>query len=491
MKIIRFGFLTFLFLLGVQTIVFAQVNNNTIADSIDVDTSGNVNNRVRSGSKIHGVDNDTTGRKITLQQAINIALKRNYQIRQGENDLTLAEKQIFGAKANFLPTISGNLRGAKTIGQQFNQTTVSFNNITSNNLGGGLSADLTIFQGFSNIINLRKSHVNKHYQKASNRRTRETVIFNAVSGFLQVILNQQLVKIDQQNLKSDKEQLKQVKGQVQVGTHPKVDLFNQQSTVASDRVTLIQQKNELAYSKTQLISTLQLDPKKQYRFVSPDSQHYTPVSMDLELSQLIDRALANRPDLKAQKLQIDLNRKALGLQRANYYPTISLNAGVNTRYNDQYQSPKTGNHTTFGEQFFDQNVRYSFGFTINVPILNHLDTRLSVQQAKIDYRNSKLDYQNVRYKVLQEVRQAYNDYQSYSAQLSSTKIALKAAKKTYLQQKERYNVGAGSLIEVSNANAKYVQAQAERVQDVLRFVFQKKLLNYYLGTIGKHVSLFE
>lgn len=62
-------------------------------------------------------------------------------------------------------------------------------------------------------------------------------------------MNQQLVKIARQNLKSAIEQLKQVKGQVQVGTHPKVDLYKQQSTVASDRVELIQQKISLHSAK--------------------------------------------------------------------------------------------------------------------------------------------------------------------------------------------------------------------------------------------------
>src|SRR5699024_11039880 len=114
----------------------------------------------------------------------------------------------------------------------------------------------------------------------------------------------------------------------------KVDLFNQQSTVASDRVALIQQKNKLALSKTQLITTLQLPAKKKYRFVTPDINDFEAVPMYLELSQLIDRALANRPDLKAQKLQIDLDHKSLAMQRANYYPTLSLSAGINTRYND-------------------------------------------------------------------------------------------------------------------------------------------------------------
>lgn len=477
--------------IGLSNSVFAQIAGHTTSN-ISRESLRLVEFSSLTYSETQAIPpTDSVDRKITLQEAVNIAVKNNYRIKKGKNNMTLAKKKIGGAIANFMPTISGSLRGTRRVGQQFNQITTEFSNITSNNIRGVLSAKLTIFQGFKNIINLRRSHVNKRFQKVSNRRTRETVIFNAVSGFLQVILNQQFVKIDQQNLKSAIDQLKQIKAQVKVGTHPKVDLYNQQSIVASDRVALIQQKNKIALSKTKLVTTLQLDPKKQYHFMAPNIDDFTAVPVDLNLSQLIDKALTNRPDLEAQKLQIQLNRKSLALQRANYYPTLTLNAGITTRYNDLFRSPKTRKHVGFSKQFFDLNINKFIGFSLNVPIFNHLNTRLSVQQAKITYQNSKLDYHNLRYMIMQEVRQAYNDYKSYATQLKSTKLALKAAKKTYQKQKARYNIGGGTLVEVSDAKSKYVKARSNRIQNVLRYIFQTKLLNYYLGTIKKHVSLIQ
>ena len=482
-KVMQLSFWAMLFCLGPYFQARAQVSDTTSVDTTGV-------NSLQSDTTM--VKTNTKGRKITLQEAINIALKRNYQLKQADNNLSLAQKQILGAKANFLPSVSANAGGRRTTGQQFNNTTLKLENHTRNSLNGSISANLTIFQGFSNIINLRQSEINKRYEKASRQRTRETVIFNAASGFLQVVLNQQLLKIARQNLAAAKQQLKQVRGQVQVGSSPSVDLYNQQATVASDQVNVTQQQNALAYSKTQLIGTLQLDPQKSYHFVAPKLSNFNPAPRSLSLSKLINSALNNRPDLKAQKLQIELNRKSLALQRANYYPSVSASAGLSSGYYDTYRIPngKGGASTvSFGRQFLHQQVNRYFGISVNIPIFNHLNTRLAVQQAKINYHNSQLNYQNIRYTVLQEVRQAYNDYQSYAAQLSSTKAALKAARKTFQQQRQRYKVGAGTLIEVSNATAQYVQARSNRAEALLRFVFQKKLLNYYLGTIGSQVSV--
>lgn len=430
--------------------------------------------------------------KISLQEAINIALKNNYQLKQAKNNLSLAQKQVLGAKANFLPSVSGNMRGQTTKGQQFNNTTLQLENTVRNSLSGSIGGNLTIFQGFTNIMNLRRSNINEDYQQASESRTRQTVIFNAASGFLQVVLNQQLLKIARENLASAREQLKQVKAQVDVGSRPTVDLYNQQSTVASDELTVTQRENNLSYSKTQLIGTLQLDPEKNYGFEAPNPEDLKPVPQKLSLSDLINQALANRNDLKAQKLLIERNQKDLALSRANYYPSISANFGISSNYFDTYRVRAAGGgvrSVSFNDQFFTQNVNKYVGISINVPIFNNLNTRLNVESSIVNYKNSKLQYQNLKYSVLQEVRQAYNDYQSYATQLTSTAKALQAAEKSYQTQKERYQVGAGTLVELSNANAQYVQAQSNRAQALLQFMFQQKLLNYYLGNLDKNIQL--
>lgn len=430
-------------------------------------------------------------KNITLQEAIEIALENSSDLKQAQNNLGLAEKQVLGAKADFLPSLGGQISGQTTKGQQFNNTTLELENTVRHSMSASLGSDIAIFQGFTNIINLRRSNINEDYQQANKSRTRQTVIFNATSGFLQVVLNQQLLKIAQENLASAQEQLKQVEAQVEVGSRPTVDLYNQQSTVASNELTVTQRENDLSYSKTQLIGTLQLDPAKEYSFEAPSLDELKPVPENLSLSELIDQALANRNDLQAQKYLIMRNEKDLSLSRAKYYPSVIGNFGIRSNYFDTYRIRSQSGITTvsFNDQFFNQNVNKYIGLSINVPIFNNLSTRLSVQSSKVNYKNSRLQYENLKYSVLQEVRQAYNDYQSYATQLNSTAKALQAAERSYTTQKERYEVGAGTLVELSDANAQYVQAQANRAQAILQFMFQKKLLNYYLGRLNEDISL--
>jgi len=112
-----------------------------------------------------------------------------------------------------------------------------------------------------------------------------------------------------------------------------------------------------------------------------------------------------------------------------------------------------------------------------------------IQTAKINLKNAKLGLENTRLQIIQEVTQAYNDYLSYQKELASTKKALRAAQRTYETQQERYNVGASTLIELSDANANYVQAQSDNARALYNLIFQEKLLDYYIGKLDEEISL--
>jgi outer membrane protein len=118
-----------------------------------------------------------------------------------------------------------------------------------------------------------------------------------------------------------------------------------------------------------------------------------------------------------------------------------------------------------------------------VPIFNRYNVTRNVQVSQIQYKNALLELEAKQLEVYQEVRQAYNDYLAASKQLETTERSLTAATKAFETEQERYRVGASTLIELTRSQAEFVNASSNRVQSVYRFVFQEKLLEYYLGRI--------
>ena len=422
-------------------------------------------------------------RTITLEEAIQIALENNYQLKQAENNRSLADTRVRSAQADFLPNLSAGLSGNRNVGRQFIQEDLSFDDRTTYSLGGSINSSVTVFNGFSNIANLRRAEADRSSDELQLQRLRENIMFNTASRYLQVVLNEELLKIAQSTLLASESQLEQVMAQVEVGARPIVDLYNQESAVASDELTVIQRENALDVSKAQLIRIMQDDSISDIETSMPTVEELSLVPVDLDLYDLIQAALTRRSDFRAQEYDIESNRQNYRIARAQFLPTVNASAGISARYSDQFSF--MGESVPFADQFFDQNVTRNLGFNIQIPIFTRWNTRTTVQAAHVQLRNSELQLDNVRFQISEEVRQAYSDYQSIVKELESTEKALRAAERAYETEQQRYEVGSSTLIELNLANANYVQAQSNRIQAIYNFVFQEQLLDYFLGQLDQ------
>ncbi len=438
---------------------------------------------------------DTTdtsgGEEIRLQEAIDIALENNFQLKVAENNVVLAEFQEKSEKADFLPSVSGNLSGNRETGPGFVPGSATFINQTAYAVRGVLNASVPIFNGFENISSLRSSRYDTRSLEENKQRVRETIIFDTASNFLQVILDKELLQIARENLTASKKTLEQVDAQVEVGSRPTVDLFNQEATVANNELQVTNQENALNLSRLQLVRQLQVDPTANYNFAITNIDIEKIERGVYDLRKLVDMALENRSDLQSEQFNIRSLEQQLKETRAGLYPSLSLDASLSTSFSDQRTLPGAEAFIPFNDQFFDINVIRSFGLSLSIPIFSNLNIRTTVQQQKINYKNAQLQLEDTRLQVVQEVTQAYNDYKAVIKRIESTEKALRAARRSYETQRERYNVGAGTLIELSDANSQFVEAQSNRAQAVYNFIFQKKLLDFYLGKLNEEISLTD
>jgi outer membrane protein len=425
-------------------------------------------------------------RTITLQEAIDIALENNYQIKQAENSRGLADTRVRSAQADFLPNLSGSLNGSRNVGRQFIQEDLSFDDRTTYSVRGGISSSITVFDGFTNISNLRRARADRSTEELDLIRLKENIMFDTASRYLQVVLNMELLKISNSSLEASQSQLEQVRAQVEVGSRPTVDLYNQESIVASDELAVIQRENALSVSKAQLIRIMQDETITEVVTSMPSADELSLMPVDLNLNELIQAALETRSDFRAQEFAIESNRQSERIARAQYLPTVTASAGVNADYSDQFRV--LGEPVTFGDQFFDQNVRRNLGFNISIPIFSRWNTRTTVESAQVQLKNSQLQLDNIRFQISEEVRQAYNDYLSIAKELESTEKALIAAERAFETEQQRYEVGSTTLIELNLANANYVQAQSNRIQAIYNFVFQEKLLDYFIGQLDDEIQ---
>lgn len=420
---------------------------------------------------------------ITLQEAINLALENSNQLKVAENNVQESKYQERSEKADYLPSVDASMSGSRNIGRTFDQNIGAITTDANNSFSSSLSGSLPIFSGLNNLHTLRSSQYDRRSSEENLQRIREDVIFNAASSYLQYILDQEFLKIERENLAAAEKTLEQVEAQVEVGSRPMGDLYTQESEVASIELSLVNAENNLQSSRLELIQTLRVDPLGDYEFTTPEIDEGNVASIDYDLDQLVEMALENRSDLKSEELNIESIKHQLSATRGNLLPSLSLSGSISSNYTQRIEE------FGFQDQFFDQNISRNFGLTLSIPIFNSLDRRTNVQSQEINYKNAKLNLEDTELEVIQEVNQAYNDYESYVKELDAAEKSVRAAERSYETQQERYEVGSGTLVELSDANAQYVDAQGSRAQALFRVIFQQQLLDYYIGRLDESISV--
>ncbi|MEC8140444.1 MAG: TolC family protein [Bacteroidota bacterium] len=425
-------------------------------------------------------------RIITIDDAIAIALENNYALKQAKNELDLADDLIFSEKADFLPSVSASMNGSRTTGQQFIFDRFSegfdpFVDISSQSISGGMNASINLFTGFTNILTLKSSQSNKESREQQYERAKELVIFNTATRYLQVLLDKELLAIAKQNLETSTTQLEQVQAQVELGARPMVDLFNQEAQVANDELVVTQRENTQSLNSLLLIRQLEIDPLGTYDFVVPDLTLNDLPWVDLNLKTLVDEALSIRSDILSAEASILSLRYQTQVTKNSLLPTLRASASVSSRYSDQYSI--AGSEVSFSDQFFDQQVNRSLGLSFSVPLFNNWNRMYSIQSSQVQLKNAELNLDNSKMQVIQEVTQAYNDYSSYVKQLDASEKSLLASERAFQTQQERYNLGASTLIELTQAQSAFVSAQSSYTQALYNLIFQEKLVDFYLGKL--------
>ena len=150
-----------------------------------------------------------------------------------------------------------------------------------------------------------------------------------------------------------------------------------------------------------------------------------------------------------------------------------------------------GERVSFSDQFTDQNISSSLGLNLSVPIFNRFQNRTAIQRAKVQYDNAKLALEDLQQNISLDVRQAYLDYITAEKTLEVTEKQEISAQQAFTAAQERYNVGAATLVELTQARATLVQAESDRIQGRYDFIFRKKLIDYYLGKLDPTEQLFR
>src|SRR5918992_2455922 len=416
----------------------------------------------------------TAPQTITFDDAVGIALKQNITVRQAENTTELGAAAVRQQQLQFLPDLRLSVSGSGDLGRNFSQTEGAIVDQTTGSMSTGISSSVTLFNGGQNVANLRAARLGEQASTEDLQRTRQTVVFTVAANYLELVAQQEQLRVQQENLEALQAQEEQIKRFVDVGSRPISDLYQQQASVAAARVSVVETQRALELAKVDLIQTLQLDPAGTYEFVAPPLSAVA-TTREYSLDSLVARAYSQRSDIDADEARVAAAEQDVKAAQATRWPAVSLSLGYNTAYS-------SASDLSVADQL-NQRRGGSIGIGVSIPLFDRGSSDLATQRAQIQADNARLTLQQQRQEVAVEVRRAYLDHRAAQERLAAAQAQRRAADQALVATRERYRVGAATLVELTQSQAAQVQAASALVNARYALVFQQSLMSYYTGEL--------
>ena len=422
--------------------------------------------------------------QLTLKDALRIALDQNVSVRQAENNVQAAQSGVLAAYGSYLPTLgaTGSWTRQQTERPASTQIIAGVpiplpaTSTTTSYYSTGLSLGYTIFDGFSREANFNRAVSNSTSTELQSARTRQQIVFQVQSSYFNVLRTEQLVKVGEENLKRDQRQLDRITESNRVGSLSLADVYRQQSVVATDELNLISAQNNFDKAKADLLSLIGSDVGMNVTVADPSistdiskEELDTVSAVTAQFGQIRQLAMQTRPDYQGAKEGFDAASSGVTAAWSRYFPSVSASAGYSL------------SATEFANLKDQKGINW--GINIRWNLFDGFATNQGIQSAQAVKRNAELTLLQTERNINVDVKKALLDLEAARKQYEASEKSVLSATQDRRVAEERYNLGAGTLLDLLTANAGYVNAQASLVNATYNYVTARKNLEYATGAL--------
>ena len=457
----------------------------------------------------------------TLQSAVDYALAHNLTVRASELTAQQQQSTLRLNRAALLPTAGLNGTQGFNFGTNRDPFTNQFQavNVRSNNLSA--SGQVTLFAGFQLRNTIRQGMLDSEASRIDIEKARNDLSLNVCSSFLQLLLAQELIRASEARMGTVREQVSRSEKLLKAGAVAEGNLLDSRAQLAGEERTLVTAQNQLALAQLAMVQQLNLDPANAGRFevvvpVLPDPTPLPATADALDPNATIELARQRLPEIKAADLRVLSARRNLDIARGGYYPRLTMAGGVSTGFSSvRNQQVRTGSslfpvpvlqidptapggyvptpyvlltpNTSFEVlpyRFLNQladNRGEFLQFTLNVPILNGLQTRVGVQRAQVNIQQVELRAEQTRLQLRQSIQQSFADALAAQRRFAASSRQVEALALSFRNAEIRFNNGLLNGTDFNIARNNLTAAESDMIQAKYEFFFRRKVLDFYQG----------
>jgi len=456
--------------------------------------------------------------RLTLADAIRLALLNNTDVRLNELPIENARLEVQRAYATFDPTSTSSfnagrmtapaytqLQGAPTVSTLSQQAQFDYNQTFQT----GTNYDLN-FSSFKYATNSSFETLNPYIDSTGTATLTQPLLRNrglfpnrapmviarrnlnvsratftaqvndslllTVQQYLTVLQARESLVVLEKSVEQAQASYDRDKRALELGAIPPFDIYRSESQVAARRVQVIQAEYSLKQAEDAFRRVIGADLDPYIRALDLDlTESLEPRGdlLSLDIQQAYQQALERRPELEALRQQIDNDETSVRLAHNHLLPDLSLSAFYTTNgisgnsYNIATTPPaliSTGGLVDTLSQMKGFDFP-SYGFTVQLrlPIRNRA-AQADLGEAMVSRRRDLYLQRQEGQELWQEVKNAVHQVEQAELSIAAAKVSQDLAQKTLEAEQRKYELGASQIFFVLDAQTQLAQAELSLVQ---------------------------
>lgn len=390
---------------------------------------------------------------------------------------TFAQQQLNAQLVQSIPT-----GGQLTFGFQ-NSRTENNLNVFSPTYNSGLTFSFLqpLLRDFGAVAFERQLLIAQNQNAGSTQEFARQVIATlqqVTDAYWNLVEAREQLNVARQSLSLAQELHERNRIQVEVGTLAPLELVQSEANIATNEEEIIRTQTLVGDAEDELRRLLNLPQGELWQVEIRPATDPASENTPIDLEAVIRQALDTRPEIRAQRLQVELAQRELEFFHNQTLPTLDLNLNyglngnnaVTTGFDDDGDPIRVpGNYgdaldNLSGFDFDTWTASLTFGF----PLQNRA-ARAQKAIAELDLEQAETTLEQLEQSVITEVRQAARRVDSAAKQIDAARASVRFQERSLDAERKRYENGMSSSFEITRIQQDLTAARSREVSAIIAY----------------------
>lgn len=405
-----------------------------------------------------------TAATLTLEEAERIALQNHPRMAAAKLTTAAAQEAVKQTQAALRPQLSGLMTGSVSEHGTLNGAGQLPPQGLFSRSAAGISVNQVAydFGRAKTLTQAAESRVSAQNERANVVRLE--LKLRVRDAFYRMLQAQSQLKALKGNIEMRALTYRQVSALARSNLRSTLDVSFAELNLAEAELALTRAENEVRSSEVDLNAALGFSDSRRYTLAEPAE----PTALEESADGIVARALANRPELAAAKMDIQALRRQSENERRQLFPNISL-VGVGG-----YFGPRAkGIHPSYG----------AVGVNVSIPVLTGGLFTARRDEASLRAEAETQQLRDLEIRVARDVRLAWVEADNARRRLELTAKVLEQAVRTLKLAQTRYDLGLSSIVELSQAQLSRTSGEVEAAAAKYEYWRRRNFLEYQSGLL--------